>query len=492
MNTLSLKAIKKIPANESIVYIIDKNTDLKANNFTAKSLTADELAAAQRLLKDSTQTLITFHRSEYSIVLAVCNNEEKDPTYIRCETLRNLGHKTAEYANTHKFKNLSFVNISSEISNAALYAAEGAALGNYQFLKYRKNAEKERNSLETIQIYDVSREKVEELEKLTEAVYICRNLVNEPLSYLTAPQFSEEIEHLGKKKGFEVTVFKKKQIEEMGMGGLLSVNKGSNVPPRFNILEWKPAKAVNTAPIVLVGKGVVFDTGGLSLKPTPDSMDYMKCDMAGAAAVLGALCAAADNQLPLHIIGLIPATDNRPGEDAYVPGDVITQYDGTTIEVLNTDAEGRLILADALAYAKQYNPELVIDLATLTGAAARALGIYAIAMLSNADTQVNKDFINSGFEVYERMIEFPLWKEYGDMMKSDIADMKNIGGPLAGHITAAKFLEHFTAYPWIHLDIAGVAYLHSPYGYRGKNASGVGVRLLYDFLATRAKGSETK
>jgi leucyl aminopeptidase len=274
----------------------------------------------------------------------------------------------------------------------------------------------------------------------------------------------------------------KKQIEALKMGGLLGVNKGSIDPPTFTIMEYKPKNAKNKKPIVLVGKGVVFDTGGLSLKPTPGSMDEMKCDMAGGAAVVGAIYAIAANKLPVHVVALVPATDNRPGGNALCPQDVITISDGTTVEVLNTDAEGRLILADALVYAKKYKPELVIDLATLTGAAVRSIGTYASAVMATADQKVVNNLMDSGFEVWERLIQFPMWKEYGEEMKSDVADLKNLGGAFAGQISAAKFLEHFTDYPWIHIDIAGPAYQNAAQAYRTKGGVGVGVRLLYDFI----------
>ena len=249
-------------------------------------------------------------------------------------------------------------------------------------------------------------------------------------------------------------------------------------------MEHKPDGATNSKPIVLVGKGVVYDTGGLSLKPS-NFMDTMKSDMGGAAAVLGAMSAIAEAQLPLHIIGLVPATDNRPGGNAVTPGDVITISDGTTVEVLNTDAEGRLILADALVYAKRYNPELVIDLATLTGAAARAIGRYAIVGMGNAPSTEMSALQESGHLTRERVVEFPFWDEYKDLLKSPIADLKNIGGAEGGAITAGKFLEHFTDYPYIHLDIAGPAFLSKRVGYQVEGGTGIGVRLLFDFLSKK-------
>jgi len=266
------------------------------------------------------------------------------------------------------------------------------------------------------------------------------------------------------------------------MGGLIAVNKGSIDPPTFTIVEYKPEKPVNKKPIVLVGKGVVYDTGGLSLKPTPGSMDVMKCDMGGAACVVGAVYLAAMQKLKVHVIALVPATDNRPGMNAYAPGDVITMFDGTTVEVLNTDAEGRMILADALAYSNKYKPELVIDAATLTGAALRAIGTKATVIMGNADDKVFDALTKSGDDTHERVVRFPFWEDYGNDIKSTIADLKNLGGPNAGMITAGKFLEHFVKAPYIHMDIAGPAWLDAKEDYKGQGGTGTGVRLLYNFL----------
>jgi leucyl aminopeptidase len=299
---------------------------------------------------------------------------------------------------------------------------------------------------------------------------------------LTATKLAEEAKAAGKRHGFSVEVLEKKQIESLKMGGLLGVNYGSVEPPTFTIMEYKGEGASNQQPVVLVGKGVVYDTGGLSLKPS-NFMDTMKSDMGGAAAVIGTMSAIAEAKLPVHVVGLVPATDNRPGKNAVTPGDVITISDGTTVEVLNTDAEGRLILSDALVYAKRYNPELVIDLATLTGAAARAIGRYAIVGMGNAPKEKMEALQTSGFKTRERVVEFPFWDEYKDLLKSPIADLKNIGGPEAGAITAGKFLEHFTDYPYIHLDIAGPAHLGKRVGYQVEGGTGIGVRLLYDFLS---------
>lgn len=396
------------------------------------------------------------------------------------ETLRGIGNKINSILNTNKYEKIQIVGFAK---NSSLALAEGIALSNYQFLKY-KTGEKEANSLKEISILnrEIKETEIEELNAICEAVFLARDLVNEPQSYLDAPKLASEMRKMGKNAGFKVEVLNKSQIEALKMGGLLAVNMGSQIPPTFTIMEYKPAKARNKKPVVLVGKGVVYDTGGLSLKPTPNSMDTMKCDMAGAAAVSCAMYAIAKAALNVHVIALVPATDNRPGENAYTPGDVIKMYDGQTVEVLNTDAEGRMILGDALAYAKKYKPELVMDFATLTGAAAAAIGSYGIVCMGTASEETKAKLKNAGNNVHERLVEFPFWEDYAKLIKSDIADMKNIGGPVGGAITAGKFLEKFTDYPWMHFDIAGPAFLGSNDSYRGKNGTGVGVRLIFDFI----------
>jgi leucyl aminopeptidase len=367
--------------------------------------------------------------------------------------------------------------------------AEGLILGNYKFIKYFKQADKQASVFSTLRVLDssVSAADLENIKTITESVCIIRDLVNEPVLYMDAVQLAKEIENLGKAAGFSTEIFDKTKIEALGMGGLLAVNMGSKIPPTFSIMEWKPENAKNSKPIVLVGKGVVYDTGGLSLKPTANSMDYMKCDMAGAGLVIGVMYMAAKLGLPLHIVGLVPATDNRPGENAYTPGDVIKMYSGSFVEVLNTDAEGRMILADALHYAKQYNPELVFDFATLTGAAAVAIGPQACVIMGNVDDKIKNMVKASGHETYERTVEFPLWEEYGEDIKSDIADLKNVGGSYGGAITAGKFLEHFTDYPWLHFDIAGVAFLHKENAYKVKGGTGFGLRLMQRFFENYLK-----
>ena len=377
-----------------------------------------------------------------------------------------------------------YVLFTSKDKEKALLLTEGLALANYTFTKHKTDPKP--NKLENIYLSNHDNEAaVAELQNNVDAVYFTRDLINEPFSHLTAKDLAEEALRSGKENGIKVTVFNKKKIESLKMGGLLAVNKGSMDEPTFTIMEWNPKNASNKKPIVLVGKGIVYDTGGLSLKPTPNSMDLMKIDMGGAGTVIGAMQAIASNKVNKHVIALIPATDNRPSGNAYAPGDVITMHDGTTVEVLNTDAEGRMVLADALSFAKKYKPELVIDLATLTGAAVAAIGHYGFVSMHEGAREEHAELKKVGDEVHERLAEFPFWDDYGELIKSDIADIKNLGGPYGGAITAGKFLAHFADYPFIHIDLPAV-YSKAKYGYRGKGATGMGVRLLYQFIKNRA------
>ncbi|MCB0794305.1 MAG: peptidase M17 [Flavobacteriales bacterium] len=365
---------------------------------------------------------------------------------------------------------------------------EGLALSSHSFRKYKTNGKPNHLREAFVSGAQLKREQVEELFDLCQVVCAMRDLVNEPVSFLNATQLASEIRTIARNTGIKVRVFDKAQIDALGMGGLLAVNRGSPDPPSFTIMEYKPKKVKNQKPIVLVGKGVVYDTGGLSLKPTPNSMDYMKCDMAGAATMIGAISAAALRGLPLHIVALIPATDNRPGGNAFAPGDVVRMHSGSTVEVMNSDAEGRMILADGLSYAERYEAELVITAATLTGAAARAIGTQGIVAMGTAGEPVFTRLAQVGDVVHERIARFPFWEEYDRELDSDIADMKNLGGDSAGMITAGKFLARFTTRPYVHLDIAGTAYLQRAEGYRTKGGTGSGIRLLYQYFKERAKG----
>ena len=473
----NIKLAGQVPADETVVYLL---SDIA--HAQSIPLTKPEQAYLLSKLETDEKCISINSYFKWNFVVMLPENPDS-PEAI--EKIRMLGSDVCKYLLKNKTTDV-FVSDFSKSPKPAMAFAEGIVLSAYRFNKYFTDRDKKEIDLNTISLVSecITDVDVYRLNTLCEAVYLARDIVNEPLSHMSAHKLAEKIQEVGQNAGIGVEVFDKKRIEALRMGGLLAVNRGSIDPPSFSIMTYKPANAINEKPYVVVGKGIVFDTGGLSLKPTQGSMDSMKSDKAGAAAACAILFAVAKAQLPLYVIALIPATDNRPGENAYAPQDVITMYDGTTVEVLNTDAEGRMILADALAYAKKYEPELVIDLATLTGAAVVAVGTIAIAAMSN-NSACLETLKQSGQTSYERLVELPLWEEYGELIKSDVADLKNIGGRFAGTITAGKFLEHFTDYPWIHLDIAGTAYLDANDSYRGKAATGSGVRLLFDFFSKK-------
>ncbi len=470
--------ISRIPSKADIIFLTNGPDSLPKEFFNK-----DELNYISRQNNREKQDFFSFNHLDHWLFIQVIK-KEGDP-YKGKETLRKSGDKFGSLLNELKQRQIILYDTDGRTQEMLAFA-EGLMLGQYRFLKYKKKKEKE-DTLETVRIFSgkIKNTEIQDFIAVTEAVFHCRTLINEPNSFLTALTFAREVEKMAKECGARVEILNKSKIEALQMGGLLAVNKGSEVPPTFTIMEWKPKQAVNKKPFIFVGKGVVFDSGGMNLKPG-DSMSTMKDDMSGAAAVASAIYAIASAGLPVHVIGLMPATDNRPGPKAIVPGDIIKMQNGMTVEVLNTDAEGRLILADALNYAKKYDPALVIDLATLTGAAIRAVGRYGtVAMQSKAENELEllKD---SGLETYERLIEFPGWEEYEEGLKSELADIKNIGPAEAGTITAGKFLEKFTAYPYIHLDIAGPAFLEKRDSYRGQGGTGVGVRLLFDFIRKQA------
>ncbi|MEP7168534.1 MAG: leucyl aminopeptidase [Bacteroidota bacterium] len=477
MNT-SISKVKTVADNEHLVIF---TKDIK--KFNASFFTPSETDYVKAELANDSKLVLVNQYKRVIMIQVVDKSPDKNKVLEAC---RKAGDSVAAILNKRKAKSVAVAD--DNLKEELLAVAEGMCLGNYQFLKYKKDKEKDTHSLREIKIVskNISDKDLATLQVVCEATCLARDLVNEPQSFLTATQLAKEFQSLGKQSGFNVEVFNKSKIQSMKMGGLLAVNQGSIEPPTFTVMEYKPNRPVNKKPYVLVGKGVVYDTGGLSLKPTLNSMDYMKCDMAGGAIVGTTLYAIAKAKLPIHVIGLVPATDNRPDGAAYTPGDVVTMYSGLTVEVLNTDAEGRMILADALHYAKQYSPELVCEFSTLTGAASVAIGHYGIVAMGNADDKMKKELNDSANHVFERLVEFPFWEEYDELIKSDIADMKNVGGPSAGAITAGRFLNKFVDYPYMHFDIAGPAFVKSNDSYRGKNGTGIGVRFMFDFLKKKA------
>ena len=461
----------EIAADSVSIIICSSENDLK--QFEPRPILVNKIKAAMEEKKGS---ILSFFAEKQYLIVANASDE--------VEKWRVTGANLCKKLKKEKIKNVHISGLTEMNSSTKVGFLEGLLLGSYEFTKYKKEA---KLNLCTVSVADSSITEIEikELNVLANAVSFVKTLVNEPVNFLDALKFSEITVQAGKTFGFKTEILHKKEIEILKMGGLLGVNQGSVTPPTFNIMKYKPANAINTKPLVLVGKGVTFDTGGYSLKVS-GSMPGMKADMAGGAAVLGIISAIAQNKLPYHVIGLVPATDNMISGNALVVDDIITMMDGTTVEVLNTDAEGRLVLADALTYAKRFKPELVIDIATLTGASAAITGAFGIAMAGNNQEQMDllKD---SGENVYERLFQLPFWKEFEELLKSDIADLKNIGGPIGGASTAGKFLEHFADYPWIHLDIAGASFINTAVGYKQSGGTGVAVRLIYDFIKSKIK-----
>ncbi len=315
---------------------------------------------------------------------------------------------------------------------------------------------------------------------IADGMSLMKDLANLPANVCTPTYLAEQARALGRSHRLSVRVLGQRDMEKLGMNTLLSVAKGSHQPPKFIIIKHAGGKTADK-PIVLVGKGITFDTGGISLKPAPE-MDEMKFDMSGAASVLGTMKAVAAMKLPLNVVGIIPTTENMPGGGATRPGDVITSMSGQTVEILNTDAEGRLILCDALTYVERLDPACVVDVATLTGACVIALGNVATGLLANNDG-LARELIDAGQNAYDRAWQLPLWEDYQEQLKSNFADMANIGGRAAGTITGACFLARFAKkYDWAHLDVAGTAY-HSG---KEKGSTGRPVPLLTHFLMARA------
>jgi len=317
---------------------------------------------------------------------------------------------------------------------------------------------------------------------IAEAVTLARDLANEPGNFMTPTLFAEKAEEVANAVGLGYQVLEESDMASLGMGALLGVAQGSEEPAKFVVLEHN-AGHPELDTYVIVGKGITFDSGGISLKPG-EGMEWMRDDMSGAAVALGVLQAVARLRLPLHVVGLLPTTENLPDGRAYKPGDVLESLAGLTIEVVSTDAEGRLILADALAYARRFQPKAVVDLATLTGACVVALGNVTSGLMSNDDSlaaQLGAASARTG----ERIWRLHLFDEYAEQIKSDVADVRNTGGRPAGSITAGLFLQRFADYPWAHLDIAGTAKVDKERGYIPKGATGHGVRLLVDWLRTQ-------
>jgi len=359
--------------------------------------------------------------------------------------------------------------------------------GMYRFDKLKSEPPKQKRALEKVVFHITDRSETSAAEAaidraaaIAEGITLAKDLGNLPANICTPTYLAEQAQNLGSHHGFEVTILDQKEIEKLGMNAFLAVAGGSRQPPKLIVMEYHGA-AHDAPPVVLVGKGITFDTGGLDIKSHSD-MEQMKFDMCGAASVFGALRAAALMKLPLNVVGIIPAAENMPDGNAIKPGDVVTTMSGQTVEILDTDSEGRLVLADALTYAEKYKPAVLVDVATLTGAIVSALGEIASGVFSNSEALV-REVLSAADSAWDRAWHMPLWHEYQDTFKSSIADFANAGPHGDCAITAACFLSRFTkGYPWVHLDIAGTA---SKSG-EDNGATGRPVALLAHFLAARA------
>jgi leucyl aminopeptidase len=498
---------------------------LALSHFEGETTLNDETAAIDRALEGwireliktgefqgkSNQTVLlhTHGRLPAKRVLLVGLGRKKDARLDNVRQAMATVTKQVRQAKARSYATPLHGSTLPKISLVDLACAmiEGGVLGGYRFTAYRSENDTEEQDVERMTIVTSDRARHADLERgalqgrlAAEAAVYVRDLCNHPSNVMTPTRLAQEAKAIGKERGVRVTILERRQMEKLGMGALLGVARGSHEPPKFIILEYRGHGQATTLrgkngrtgggskPIVLVGKTITFDTGGISLKPA-DNMEQMKADMTGGAEVLATVRAASRLRLPLHLVGILPATENMPGGGAIKPGDILTTMSGKTVEVQNTDAEGRLILADGLAYATRYKPAAIVDVATLTGACSVALGQFAIGMLGNND-QLKSQIRQAGLRSGERVWEMPLWDEYFEQLRSDVADMRNIGGRGGGMITAGLFLSKFVNdVPWVHLDIASTDWSERERPYISKGPTGIGTRLLLQYLIDAADGA---
>lgn len=426
-------------------------------------------------------------------VLLLGLGKKKDVTLDRirqamgtaCKKVRQAG------ARTWSAPVLGTDTVKAPMSDIAQAMVEGAMLGGYRFTHYQSDNEDPSEEIRAMTLLASRPNQVSGMkagvrrgEASANATSFARDLCNHPANVMTPSRVAQEAQTIAKAFSLNLTVLERKDQEKLGMGGMQGVARGSQEPPKFIILEYAGGRKKDR-PVVLVGKTITFDSGGISLKPS-ENMEQMKADMTGGAEVLGAVRAAAQLRLRINVVGILPATENMPGGRATKPGDILRMLNGKTVEVQNTDAEGRLVLADGLAYAARFNPQCIVDIATLTGACIVALGQFAIGMLGNDDA-LKADLKKAGEQAGERVWEMPLWEEYFEQLKSDVADMRNIGGRGGGMITAGMFLNKFVGdCPWVHLDIASTDWSSSERPYIGKGPTAIGTRLLVQWLINRS------
>ncbi|MEO8664674.1 MAG: leucyl aminopeptidase [Ignavibacteria bacterium] len=480
--------------------------------YEDKKLFEEELKFIQRLLKTKfgNMSLEDFKGREKQMELVYTNTNRiilsglGKKENVTLEKLRISLSKAMKKVKALKIKKIA-VQILNDDSlpegpeEVAQAEAVSCILANYSFTKYFTLKEKKIESRVNEIVFFAEKKLTEKYSKeieqgiktgniIANATNFARDLGNEPSNILYPESYCNLISERSQGKKYTAEVLGLKELQKLGMGGVLEVARGSRREPRFLILRYDGG-APDEQPYIIIGKGVTFDSGGISIKPA-GGMAAMKMDMCGSAAAIGAVEAASQLGLKINVIGLIPMVENMPDGNAFKPGDVITAYNGMTIEVDNTDAEGRLILADALSYATQFKPKAVIDMATLTGAVVIAIGSVASAIMGNDQDLINK-ISKAGTQSYDRVWQLPLWDEYDKLIDSDIADVRNTTtGRQAGTIAAGMFLKRFTGnYPWAHIDIAATAIRDARQDYTPKNSSGSGVRLVTQFLMNEAKGN---
>jgi len=482
---LDLKIIPNVNNNSDFyIFFCEKNFSFNSKKLSFIDINNKEINSILQKNKDEDYFIFNYYSSGPKKIIFINHKENKDEFEYQ-----NIGGKVISEIKLAKEINFIFSNEDKTLENYYFNFFLGCFLKKYYFTKYKTIFKKNEKIKEKINLLITSSNKnffikiKNDIENIVNGVFLTRDLVSEPPNYLNPEKFVSEIKKLSK-LGLKVDIFDYSKMKKIGMNALLGVAQGSKNLPYFVTITWKPNNSKNKKPISFIGKGVCFDTGGISLKPAK-FMEDMKYDMAGAGTVVGLMKTLALRKSKSYVIGAVALVENMPGGSAQRPGDIVKSYSGKTIEVLNTDAEGRLILADAIYYIdEQYKPELIVDLATLTGAIVVSLGSEYAGLFSNND-KLSEKLIKAGEIENEKLWRFPLHKNYDKLMDSKIADIQNInysGG--AGSITAAQFLQRFlkNSTPWAHLDIAGMAWTKKDLDIIPTGATGYGVKLLNKFV----------
>ena len=491
------KKISYQPLSISIKFLIDEKNLKQSLENVVKVLNVrlSELQKKSFLSKEGHEIRISKHdgKPDELFISKVKIDDKFNPDYFRnylAGFIQKISDEEVKYLHISIPKYEHFKKYFSSEEYFYRTFVEGLFLGNYSFDKYKKDKKSEK-PLEVYFYADESKKLNSAIAKsvnLMESVNFTKDLQNEPSNALVPSVLAERISQALKAAKLKVKIFDEKEIKKRKMGGVLAVGSGSNNPPRFIVLEYNGSTKKNKSKrVALVGKGVTFDSGGISIKPS-SNMGEMKADMSGAAVVAGTILAAAKTKLPVNLLGVIPSVENMPSGKSFKPGDIVTTASGKSIEIIDTDAEGRVILSDALDYASKEKPDVIIDLATLTGACVVALGEF-VGGLFTKDDKLAEALYNAGQQTFDRLWRLPLWDDFNYMISTDVADVKNLGSRWGGAITAAKFLENFVdkKIPWAHLDIAGPAIANDFNNYTKKYMTGFGVRLLFEYLENVVK-----